>query len=181
MRRWLRWEALSLWILLYLIIFHTLFTSPLIFFLGLVRSAIVLSFAVGVWSSVFYLLLCQGYKSDKVQRYLAQLREEQERGLPMRIGRQFSRYFSRVKSWFAKQLSEKLLPSPVRVFLIFVGPGPLFGVPAVRAAYSAKVSREALLLIWAGCIVNAFFWTVLARGPLISLVRKLSEILYGGG
>ena len=181
MRRWLRWEALSLWILLYLIIFNTLFTGPLIFFLGLMRSAIVLSFAVGVWSSVFYLLLCQGYKSDKVQRYLAQLREEQERSLSMRIGKQFSRYFSRVKSWFAKQLSEKLLPSPVRVFLIFVGPGPLFGVPAVRAAYSAKVSREVFLLIWAGCFTNAFIWTAIGLGIPITLIKTLIEVFSRGG
>jgi len=139
-----------------------------------------MSLAVGVWSSVFYFLLCQGHKSERAQRHLDQLKERQERGLLVRIGRRFSKYVSRAKGWFAKQFSEKLLPSPLRIFIIFVYPGPLFGVPAVRAAHSAEVTKGALSLIWAGCIASAFFWTVLL-GPLISLLRKLGTILLGGG
>lgn len=180
MQTWLVRVVLTFWIPLYLGVFHALIVGPLIFYLGPIKSAAIMSLAVGVWSSVFYFLLCQGYKSERAQRHLDQLKERQERGLLVRIGRWFSRHFSRVKGWFAKQFSEKLLPSPLRIFIIFLCPGPLFGVPAVRVAYSAEVTKGALSLIWAGCVASAFFWTVLL-GPPISLLRRLAGIIFGGG
>lgn len=181
MRTWLVRAALSFWIPLYLGVFHNFLVAPLVFYLGTAAATAIATLAIGVWSSILYFLLCQGHKLDKAQHHLTQLREKQERGLLARIGERLFRHPSRARGWFAKQLSEKLLPSPLRIFLVFVYPGPPFGVWAVKAAYSAKGEGEAFALIWAGCIANAFFWTVLGLRPTIGLLQRLARIILGGG
>jgi hypothetical protein len=122
--------------------------------------------AIGIWSSVFYLLLCQERWFDKAQLYLIELKERQKRGLLARIRKRFS-----------KQLPEEPLFSSFWVLALFVvpGSGAFWGVLAVRLAYFTKASKRAWVLIWVGCALEVF-WSVLGLTILIEAAKGLTGI-----
>lgn len=170
MRRWLARVALLPWIALYLFLFRSIFVAPMIFYLGVLISAVIVYLSIGAWSSVFYLLLLHEENLGRIQTQLVQLKEKQKQGLIDKLKKRFSR----------RPLEESLL-SPLWILVIFVLLGALAGVLALRLARPAKVNRETLSLIWLGCAATVFFWTVLVNGILMTLARGLAGILFGGG
>jgi len=159
------------WIALYFIVFHSIFVVPMIISLGVLIAAVVVYLGIGVWSSVFYFLLCKEGSLDGVQAYLVQLKEKQGRGL-----------LGRIRSWFFRQRSDRPLVSPLWLLVFFVAPGSgaFWGVLAVRLAYPVKRYKEAWALIWLGCAIDVFFWTVIVHGVPITLLRELITTLLGG-
>lgn len=172
MRRWLVRVALLPWIALYFVIFHSIFITPMVFVYGVFSSAIVVFLAVAIWSSIFYFLLCKEGSLDRVQIHLAKLKEKQGRGL-----------LGRVRVLLFKKPSEEPLVSPLWLLAAFFmpGSGAFWGVLAVRLAYPLKKRKEAWMLIWLGCAIDVFVWTVIVHGVPITLLRELATTLLRGG
>lgn len=162
--------ALLPWIALYFFLFRTIFVAPMIFYLGVPISAVTVFVAVGIWSSVFYLLLCEEGGLDRIQTHLAQLKDKQERGLIAKIKERLSRHFD-----------EEPLLSPLWILVIFTLLGALGGVLALRLARPDKANGRTFSLIWLGCAIDVFFWTVLVYGIPITLARELIGGFLGGG
>ena len=162
--------ALLPWIALYFLLFRSIFVAPMIFYFGVPISAAVVFLAVGIWSSAFYLLLCKEGSLDRIQAHLARLKEKQEQGLVAKIKKRLSRH-----------LDEEALLSPLWILVIFTLLGALGGVLALRLARPDKANGRTLSLIWLGCAIDVFFWTVLVYGIPITLARELIGGLLGGG
>lgn len=170
MRAWLARTVLFVWIMGYWLVAHPPVAAALIFYLGTMTATIVGFLALGIWSSIFYLLLCREGFLDRVRDHLARLKEKQERGILVRIRKRFS-----------KHLSEGPLLSPLWILIIFIYPGPFWGVLMTRLAYPVGKRGRVLRLIWSGSAATAFFWMVVILGPLMPLLRGLIRILFGGG
>lgn len=165
MRAWTRRIFTAFWLVLYPII-HVPMLVPLVALLGLGKATLVGIFLIGIWASVFYLLLLGEGGFDKVQQKLVKLR--QAKGFGGWLGTHLSR------------IQEKALVSPIWILVGFALFGSWGGTALIRISYPRSRLLPALLLIWVGCVVNAFFLVVGIYGPPAMLARELVFALFSG-
>lgn len=154
---------LPLWVGISLVVFRNVTTIALVIALG-VGFAVLFNFAALVfWSVVFYLLL-NGVKTTSL--------------LENRLDKWQRRRFAR---WRAKTL--KLLgafgeghPLLLRgsLYLVFLWPGPIAGVPALRARGEGKLGRD-FPTLFLGCLLNVLFWTLFVYGLPLTLVQGILQ------
>lgn len=169
MRRWLARVALPLWIVLYLVFYRSaVFTTSFLLWAGPLIAGVTVFVAVGIWSSIFYLLLCREEGFDRLQEYLVELMKKRGRGL---IGR--------VREWFLGQSCSKSLLSFFWVITVFVFLDALLGVLTVRLSYSGRMTRKTLAIIWLGAAADVLAW-ILIFGVPAGLIQTLVAFLRGG-
>lgn len=161
MRRWLLRTVITIWFVLYAII-HVPLLVPLVAVWGVWLTALAGAVVIGIWGTVFYFLLLRESGFERARKYLSHFQSGGERGL-----------VAWARNKFFKNHEEEVLLSPFWILASFIVLGALGGVFTIRLAYPRNGIVKALLLVWVGCILNAFFLVVVVYGPPAAFARRL--------
>lgn len=169
MRTWLHRGVLTFWVVFYFLAFRTMAPILLIPILGIWRNALITFIAMGVWSTVFYLLLLRETGIERIRERLVSLKGKSKKSIRARILRRIP------------GIDEPTLFSPFWIVVAFVLLDTVGGVLVIRLAYVDKKISKALLLIWIGSTVDVLFWLVLIYGYPLMAVRRIVLNIFGGG